>query len=390
MSILPTMVGFGPPPTLSNARVNPAGRHAANPFGAGRSAHRHLLSERESGRAGAALGTTPRTSANDGGLLVDRDLVARERTLRNRIHTGVEGASVATLEREAPVRRSPTGAPDDDRLIARIESFDPKLARNVQALLDFLARQDPEAARALSESLSIVLEHSEQAAAATIAPAAGGRQVQVTVQQIQVAIEATVVEVRAQAESGVAVTAQTIQVTFNAQLAQVTAGASDPLVLDLDGNGIETTTAAAGHRFDLLGTGRAVQAATAAGADGFLALDRNGNGVIDDGRELFGDQHGASDGFAELSLFDANADGAIDAADPVFAQLAVFQDSNRNGQTDFGELLSLTDHRVAAILLDARPTETLSSGNRISATATFVRHDGSTGQIADVLLNYVA
>jgi hypothetical protein len=371
MSILPTSVGFGPPPTLANARVNPAGRRAANPFGT------------------EAVGTGRTSRAVRGSLVADRDALGRQRTSRNRVHTGVDQTTVATLERAVPVQRKSTVA-NHDRVVSQIESFDPKLARDVQALLDFLAQQDPEGARVLSESLRVTLGHLEQGAAAPSAPAPAGGQVQITVQQIQVAIEATVVEVRAQANSGVAITAQSVQVTFNAQLVQATAGASDPLILDLDGNGIETTTAFAGHRFDLLGTSQAVQAATATGQDGFLALDRNGNGVIDDGRELFGDQHGATDGFAELARFDANADGVIDAADPVFRQLAVFQDSNRNGLTDFGELVSLTDRRVAAILLDARSANETSNQNRVAATSTFVRADGSTGRIADVLLNYLA
>ena len=57
------------------------------------------------------------------------------------------------------------------------------------------------------------------------------------------------------------------------------------------------------------------------GGDAFLAIDRNGNGSIDDGTELFGDQNGAAHGFAELAKFDSNHDGVINAQDDDFDKL---------------------------------------------------------------------
>lgn len=95
----------------------------------------------------------------------------------------------------------------------------------------------------------------------------------------------------------------------------------DPLLLDLDDNGPDTTGREGARVFDLSGNGQAVLTSFATGRDALLALDRNGNGRIDDGRELFGDQHGATDGFEELRRFDGNADSAIDAKDPVFRDL---------------------------------------------------------------------
>jgi hypothetical protein len=85
----------------------------------------------------------------------------------------------------------------------------------------------------------------------------------------------------------------------------------DPIVFDLDGDGIELTDTANGVRFDITGTGKAVQTAWVRGGDALLAWDRNGNGKIDSGLELFGDQRGATNGFEELRKLDTNSDGFI-------------------------------------------------------------------------------
>lgn len=95
----------------------------------------------------------------------------------------------------------------------------------------------------------------------------------------------------------------------------------DPLLLDLDGNGPSTTGADGARAFDLAGDGLQRPTSFAAGGDAFLALDRNGDGAIGSGLELFGDQHGAANGFEELRKFDTNQDGLIDRGDPVFGEL---------------------------------------------------------------------
>lgn len=95
----------------------------------------------------------------------------------------------------------------------------------------------------------------------------------------------------------------------------------DPLVIDFSGAGPQTTGAAGARAFDLAADGDLRGTSFVAGDTAFLALDRNGNGRIDSGAELFGDQHGAANGYEELAKFDANGDARIDAADPVFADL---------------------------------------------------------------------
>ena len=114
-------------------------------------------------------------------------------------------------------------------------------------------------------------------------------------------------------EGQVAASAQFVQLEFSFSFSgEITVKESDPIILDLDGDGFELTTYQQGARFDILGNGSTQQTAFVQGGDAFLALDRNGDGVINDGTELFGDQSGAVHGFAELSKLDSNGDGVID------------------------------------------------------------------------------
>ena len=107
---------------------------------------------------------------------------------------------------------------------------------------------------------------------------------------------------------------------------------SDPLTLDLDADGIETTSANTGITFDFDGDGLKTGTGWVKGDDGFLVLDRNGNGTIDTGRELFGvdtvkrNGQKAVNGFDALSDLDSNADGVFDAKDAQFANVRVWED----------------------------------------------------------------
>ena len=157
----------------------------------------------------------------------------------------------------------------------------------------------------------------------------------------------------------------------------------DPLALDLAGNGFSTSGLGRPVRFDLDADGRMDSISVPTGDDALLALDRNGNGRIDDGRELFGDQHGAANGFAELARFDDNGDGRIDAADAVFDTLRLLRFDTQGRQ----QLQTLDEAGVAAIDLRARDVSiALGAYDRIAQLGQFEFADGRNGQAADLLL----
>jgi len=162
----------------------------------------------------------------------------------------------------------------------------------------------------------------------------------------------------------------------------------DPLVLDLDGDGIELSAqSSAAPLFDIDGDGFAERSGWVQPDDGFLVRDLNANGVIDDVHEMFGDAQ--QSGFDALSKLDdtangGNADGIIDAQDSGFADLAVWQDANGDGITDSGELLSMAEVGIESISLANQASGFMKAGNSIDATGTFTFTDQRTGAIADV------
>lgn len=182
-----------------------------------------------------------------------------------------------------------------------------------------------------------------------------------------------------------------LQFNFSAKFevqAEVTVQQSDPIILDLDSDGFELTSYTNGARFDILGNGGIQNTAFVTGGDAFLALDRNGNGTIDSGAELFGDQRGAANGYEELKKLDSNRNGVINDKDAAYGSLLLFRD-NGNGITEAGELITLRDAGIAEIDLKyANVNEATSGGNRMAQLASYRRTDGTTGRAGDVILNY--
>lgn len=166
--------------------------------------------------------------------------------------------------------------------------------------------------------------------------------------------------------------------------------AATPLVLDLNGDGVQTTSFSESMLFDLLATGTKQSVGWVSKQDGLLAIDLNGDGQINSGAELFGSStvltHGthAKDGWAALSALDSNADGKLDVHDAQFDQLRVWVDSNGNGHTDTQELRTLADHHIASIDLDADGRSTQQNGNVVQGFSTYTTTDGSTHEVADV------
>ncbi|MEW6532821.1 MAG: hypothetical protein AB1473_18470 [Thermodesulfobacteriota bacterium] len=105
----------------------------------------------------------------------------------------------------------------------------------------------------------------------------------------------------------------------------------DPLILDLNGDGVNTVGLSAGIHFDQDGNEFKELTGWVAPGDGILMLDRNGNGRLDDASELFGDLMVLPDGmttgngFAALAYYDANSDGKIDYSDPIWSQLKLWE-----------------------------------------------------------------
>ncbi|NBO66798.1 MAG: hypothetical protein EBU88_18470, partial [Acidobacteria bacterium] len=165
-----------------------------------------------------------------------------------------------------------------------------------------------------------------------------------------------------------------------------------PLVLDLDGNGIETLSLMDGCRyFDHDGNRFAERTGWVGAKDGLLIRDLDGNGLIEAGNELFGNQtlirNGvrASDGFDALASLDLDGNGLVNAADQDWSSLAVWVDSNSSATVDPGELQTLQSLGIQALRLSYQAdTMVDAQGNRHLQIGSYLLSDGRERAMHDV------
>jgi hypothetical protein len=180
-----------------------------------------------------------------------------------------------------------------------------------------------------------------------------------------------------------------------AQKAVLTAAQKDayiatPIMLDLNGDGVQTLGLDAGVQFDVRANGLSMQTGWVSAQDGLLVMDRNADGSINDGSELFGsstvlaDGTRAHDGYQALAALDSNGDGMISRQDAVFAQLRVWVDANSDGLSAPDELRTLDGWGIASISTQAFASTQVNNGNVLGLVSSYQTTDGQTHQAADV------
>jgi len=211
-------------------------------------------------------------------------------------------------------------------------------------------------------------------------------------EQFSLTIEVSVLRIEQQTlmvtdQSGQFIQQNTVFESINISL-EVSVGIeqqeSDPLVIDVNGDGFTTSGIEQGAIFDINADGSLDKVSMVTSDDALLALDINGNGIIDDGSELFGDQRGYENGFTYLASFDDNQDGSIDAKDQIFNSLLMMK------LIDNEQFISkLSDTSIQSIDLGyGEISNNTASGDRIVQISDYKSSDGQTGRIADLLLKY--
>ncbi|HSC68912.1 MAG TPA: hypothetical protein VLC79_14540 [Cellvibrio sp.] len=158
----------------------------------------------------------------------------------------------------------------------------------------------------------------------------------------------------------------------------------DPLVINFDGEG--TALSQTRFEFDLDNNGTAEQIASLRPGSGYLALDRNGDGSINNGGELFGPSSGR--GFAELAMYDEDGNNFIDEGDSIYHQLRIWT-TNEDGSA---QLAALGDKNIGAIFLGhvSSPFQLKDANNQslgeVTNSGIYLTEDGNVGVVQEINL----
>ncbi|MBM7625088.1 DUF2974 domain-containing protein [Sporohalobacter salinus] len=157
------------------------------------------------------------------------------------------------------------------------------------------------------------------------------------------------------------------------------------LILDLNGDGIKTVGQENGVHFDLDNNDFKEKTEWINSKDGLLTLDKNNNGIIDDGNELFGTE--TESGFEILGEYDSNSDNKIDQNDEIYSRLKVWQDKNQNGESEAQELYTLKELDIKSIGLDHKEISKVEeNGNIIRNKGNYENINGELNQVKEFFL----
>ena len=262
----------------------------------------------------------------------------------------------------APATAALPPAVDDDRLLRRLaEELIGQPLQVKRSLLDRPAWQAPLLARSVRLSASTVYHHEE-----SLLFAASGRVTTEDGREIAF-------------DLGMSLTSRT---TVTRSVTALGAALIDPLILQFEGD--MPLIGEGSFTFDLDGDGSCENLSRPGAGCGFLAFDRNGDGVINDGLELFGPHSGS--GFAELAELDSDANLWIDENDPIFSQLSVWRQDEDGGS----QLLSLAEAGVGAIAVSHAGTEfSLRASNgevvaNLAAASIFLTEGGEVRPLLEI------
>ncbi len=272
--------------------------------------------------------------------------------------------------------------------------------RDLMLLAAMLEKVDPDALERLVEGMESLTgatstpELDTAALDGTQAPAQGGGQFSLN----YVSISMSITEVQAQTvqtEGGevTQVTARHFEVRFERLEISMSGGGQmaegDPVVLDVDGDGLDLRETSDGVLFDLTGSGQAVRTAFVKGDDALLFYDENMNGLLDGGGELVGNRVEGLNGFEELAEMDENGDGAVNSRDAAWQFLKLFQDRDGDGQVGALEAALLSEMGIDELsALWERDEGQDGEGLRRVGKSAFTHEDGSQGLMLDYYFGY--